>query len=34
VGLSPYSANAASQLEELYGADSLIIEEYGTVIPG
>jgi hypothetical protein len=34
VGLSPYSADAASQLEELYGADSLVIEEYGTVIPG
>jgi hypothetical protein len=34
VGLSPYSADAASQLEELYGADALIIEEYGQVIPG
>jgi hypothetical protein len=34
VGLSPYSADAAAQLEDLYGADTLIIEEYGQVIPG
>lgn len=34
LGISPYTPEAAAQLEELYGADSLIIDEYGATIPG
>jgi|RhiMethySRZTD1v2_1073278.scaffolds.fasta_scaffold727026_1 hypothetical protein len=34
VGLSPYTPEAAHQLEESYGADFLLIEEFGEVIPG
>jgi hypothetical protein len=34
VGLQPYSAEAVEQLEERYGEDKLIVEEYGQTIPG
>jgi hypothetical protein len=34
LGISPYSSAAVDQIEELYGADSLIIQDFGAVIPG
>jgi hypothetical protein len=34
IGISPYSAEARAALEERYGADWLIVEDYGEVIPG
>jgi len=34
VGLLPYTAEAAEQLEERYGADKLIVEEFSNPIPG
>jgi len=34
LGISPYTPEAVEQLEELYGADSVIVVEYGATIPG